>query len=142
MKKLFTIGYEGADLTDFLKTLKTAKVDVLLDIREIPLSRRKGFSKSALGQAMEAVGISYRHEKQLGSPKMIRHRLRKDGNYQRFFQDFEHYLNQQLCLLKTLIEELDGNVALLCYEKAHDQCHRSSVAHAIANLSGKQPIHL
>jgi len=124
MKKLFTIGYEGTDLTDFLKTLKAAKIDVLLDIREIPLSRRKGFSKFALGQAMEAAGISYRHEKQLGSPKTIRHRLRDDGNYQQFFRDFERYLHRQLSLLETLIEELHGNVALLCYEKAHHQCHR------------------
>ena len=44
MKKLFTIGYEGTDFPDFLETLKEVKADVLLDVREIPISRRKGFS--------------------------------------------------------------------------------------------------
>ncbi|MHB8473742.1 MAG: hypothetical protein ACYDC8_13035 [Gammaproteobacteria bacterium] len=43
MKKLFTIGYEGTALDDFMRTLKAAKIDGLLDVRELPMSRRKGF---------------------------------------------------------------------------------------------------
>ena len=45
MKGLFTIGYEGVSLDDFLATLENTAIDVLLDIREFPVSRRKGFSK-------------------------------------------------------------------------------------------------
>ena len=119
MKKLFTIGYEGAALDDFVQALKTAKIDVLLDVRELPISRRKGFSKTALGSALTDAGIRYRHEKQLGSPKTIRHRLREDGNYPRFFREFDRHLVEQSALLDTLAEELRGNVALMCYEKDH-----------------------
>lgn len=142
MKKLFTIGYEGAALDDFMRALKTAKIDVLLDVRELPISRRKGFSKTALGSALTEAGIRYRHEKQLGSPKTIRHRLREDGNYSRFFREFDRHLTGQSALLKTLAEELKGNVALMCYEKDHEECHRRSVANALAELLGKTPIHL
>ena len=142
MKKLFTIGYEGAMLDDFMRALKIAKVDVLLDIRELPISRRKGFSKTALGGALTKAGIVYRHEKQLGSPKTIRHQLREDGNYSRFFRKFNQHLIEQLTLLETLTEELKGNVALMCYEKNHEECHRRSVADALAELLGKTPIHL
>jgi uncharacterized protein (DUF488 family) len=142
MKKLFTIGYEGAKLDDFVETLRAAKIDVLLDIREIPVSRRRGFSKTALGEAVEALGIAYRHERQLGSPKAIRHRLREDGDYARFFREFERYLAQQWGLLEALAQELKGNVALMCYEKDHTDCHRRSVAEALAELLGKTPIHL
>ena len=59
MKKLFTIGYEGAALDDFMRTLKTAKVDVLLDVRELPMSRRKGFSKTVLGGALTVLALSH-----------------------------------------------------------------------------------
>lgn len=142
MKKLFTIGYEGVALDDFMRVLKAAKIDVLLDVRELPISRRKGFSKSALGGALTKVGIGYRHEKQLGSPKTIRHRLREDGNYSRFFDEFDQHLSERGALLALLAEELKGNVALMCYEKDHNECHRRSVADALAGLLGKTPIHL
>ena len=142
MKKLFTIGYEGTALDDFMSALKTARIDVLLDVRELPISRRKGFSKTALGTALSEAGITYRHEKQLGSPKTIRHRLREDGNYLRFFREFDRHLVEQSALLDTLAEELRGNVALMCYEKDHEECHRRSVADALAELLGKTPIHL
>jgi uncharacterized protein (DUF488 family) len=142
MKKLFTIGYEGATLNDFVDTLRAAKIDVLLDIREIPVSRRRGFSKTMLGQTVEAFGIAYRHERQLGSPKAIRHRLREDGNYDRFFREFKRYLDKQCDLLDELAQELKGNVALMCYEKDHTDCHRHSVAEALAELLSKTPIHL
>jgi uncharacterized protein (DUF488 family) len=60
--------------------LRDARIDVLLDIREIPISRRRGFSKTALRQTVEGAGIAYRHERRLGSPKVLRHKLRSDGD--------------------------------------------------------------
>ena len=143
MRKLYTIGYEGAELAHFVETLKTATVDMLLDVRDLPISRRKGFSKTALRNALEEAGIDYRHEKQLGSPKQIRHRLREDWDYKRFFQDFERHLDQQGDLLDTLAQELRGNVALMCYERDHKDCHRHTVADALSELlNNKTPIHL
>lgn len=142
MKKLFTIGYEGTALNDFVDTLKAAGIDVLLDIRELPISRRKGFSKTALSAALKEAEILYSHEKRLGSPREIRHRLREDGNYPRFFREFRRHLIAQEELLAKLSEELRGNVALMCYEKNHEECHRRLVADAFAERLGKTPIHL
>ena len=99
MQQLFTIGYEGAELDDFLAVLKAAGTDVLLDVRELPISRRRGFSKNALKTALAEAGIDYRHEKQLGSPKDVRHRLREDWDYNRFFRDFNKHLKKQMALL-------------------------------------------
>ncbi len=76
LKHLVTIGYEGADFADFLATLDTLGVTTLLDIRELPMSRRRGFAKTALREGLATVGIAYRHEPRLGSPKAIRHQLR------------------------------------------------------------------
>ncbi|MGB5705560.1 MAG: DUF488 domain-containing protein [Arenicellales bacterium] len=142
MRKLYTIGYEGADLSAFVATLKAAKTSTLLDVRELPISRRKGFSKNALKDALAEVGIDYRHERQLGSPRDMRHRLRDDWNYKRFFKDFDKHLNQQSELIEQLADELRGNVALMCFEKDHSQCHRTPVVDALAKLVNKTPVHL
>lgn len=141
LKKIITIGYEGADLGDFLATLKLLEVTTLLDIRELPISRRKGFAKTALREAVQSVGIDYRHEPRLGSPKAIRHQLREDSDYSRFFRDFAKHLKKQGPLLAALANELSGTVALLCYERDHETCHRKSVASALGEMTGLKPKH-
>lgn len=142
MERLFTIGYERCELEDFLNTLQAAKIDVLLDIRELPLSRRRGFSKIALAGALAARGIAYRHEKRLGTPKAMRQRVRADGDRPRFFDDFKRYLIRRTPLVTALPRELQGNVALMCYEKDPMMCHRYVVAETLAKLLRKKPIHL
>lgn len=141
LKKIVTIGYEGADFDDFLATLEAIGVTTLLDIRELPISRRPGFAKTALREGLAGVGIDYRHEPRLGSPKSIRHKLRDDGNYDRFFRDFDRYLGKQGELLDTLADELTGTVALLCYERDYNTCHRKSVADALGKITGLKPKH-
>jgi len=127
---LLTIGYEGLDLPGFVKYLTWHKVEVLVDVRELPISRKKGFSKSALTQAMAAHGIGYEHIKALGSPGPIRKQLKVDWDYETFFSAYEDYLNGQTEALDTLTELIEENrrVCLLCFEKAHEECHRSRVA--------------
>jgi uncharacterized protein (DUF488 family) len=141
LERVVTIGYEGADPADFLATLETLRVDVLLDIREMAISRRKGFAKTALREGLASVGIGYQHEPRLGSPKAIRHRLREDGDLKRFFRDFERYLDSQRPLLAELAAQLRGTVALLCYERDHTTCHRRAVADALHTLTGIAPKH-
>jgi uncharacterized protein (DUF488 family) len=140
--QILTIGYEGASLADFLTTLKAAGVQLLLDIRELPISRRKGFSKSALSAALVEAGIEYSHERALGSPREIRYRLREDGDLARFFSDFREYLATQRPLLDSLARTTTGAVALLCYERNHAECHRSVVADALARRAQSTVQHL
>jgi uncharacterized protein (DUF488 family) len=128
--------YEGASIADFISTLKSSGVSVVLDIREIPLSRRTGFSKQALSQALAASGIEYLHERALGSPKAIRDALHRDKDYKKFFRLFEDYLDTRQALLNGLAERLNGNVALLCYERDPNLCHRLIVAGHLAYLTG------
>ncbi|TAN54890.1 MAG: DUF488 domain-containing protein, partial [Rhodospirillales bacterium] len=69
MLELFTIGYEGSSIEDFMATLLLANIRTLIDVRDLPISRRPGFAKKALAGALEKVGISYVHLKGLGDPK-------------------------------------------------------------------------
>src|SRR3569623_2679467 len=95
MRNLFTIGYEVVTLDAFIHTLEDAKIDLLLDVRELPASRRKVFAKTALCTALAEAGIAYRHEKCLGTPNADRHRLREARDYDRFFRDFDRRLRPQ-----------------------------------------------
>lgn len=142
MTKIFTIGYEGADIDDFVETLQLMGIATLLDVREMPISRRKGFSKNKLNERLAEAGIHYRHEKRLGSPKPVRDELKASGNYDQFFHDFGIHLQLQTGLLRELAEELEGSVALMCFERNYRECHRSVVAAALGKLVGKKPKHL
>ncbi|HEX3845202.1 MAG TPA: DUF488 domain-containing protein [Steroidobacteraceae bacterium] len=139
---LATVGYERVSLPAFLDTLKAAGVTLLLDVRELPISRRKGFSKGSLSRALSKAGIHYRHERALGAPRRIRHRLREDGDLKRYFADFRAYLKTQDKLLDTLAGSLSGCVALLCFERNPAECHRSLVAAALARRTRRAVEHL
>lgn len=142
IRKLYTIGYEGADLEGFLRAMKTLGVTTVLDIRELPLSRKRGFSKNALAEALSKIGVGYRHERALGCPPEIRNRLKEDGDYKRYFSAFNRYLETQLDLVERLVGELDGTIALLCYERDPDYCHRRSVAEQMKALFSLKPKHV
>jgi uncharacterized protein (DUF488 family) len=142
IRNLLTIGYEGSDLTSFLEALTQLDVDTVVDIRELPLSRKKGFSKTALAEALAEVGIAYRHERALGCPPEIRNRLKETGDYCAYFEQFNRYLSTQLLLIERVVTELDGRVALLCYERDPQQCHRRSVAEQMRALFALEPRHV
>jgi hypothetical protein len=74
IRQLFTVGYEGRSVDELLDELRAAGVERLVDVRELPLSQRRGFSKTALGDALREAGILYVHVKALGNPKPNRER--------------------------------------------------------------------
>lgn len=127
--QIFTIGYEGEDITHWTNRLKQADVDVLVDIREKPISRKKGFSKSALKANLERNNIEYIHYRNLGSPGDIRKQLMEDKDYITFFDRYDEYLDAQVETLDEIVIGLrERRPCLMCFEKNHRQCHRNSVA--------------
>ena len=49
----------GLTIDAFITRLQAAQVKTVMDVRELPLSRKKGFSKSAFCAALSAHGIAY-----------------------------------------------------------------------------------
>lgn len=143
MTNLFTIGYEGAQLADFIRSLISSGVDTLVDVRELPLSRRKGFSKTSLAAALKEHGICYVHNRWLGAPKPIRNRLRETGDYVTYFRQFNAYLETQSAVLEKLAKDYaESAVVLMCFEKDPSECHRSAVARELARIVAAEPVHL
>ncbi|WP_423141099.1 DUF488 family protein [Parablastomonas sp. CN1-191] len=144
MTTLFTIGYEGASLPDFIATLAEAGVEHVLDVRELPQSRRPGFSKKALAQALGEADIGYSHCKQLGDPKHGREAARR-GNMAEFRMIFEAHLDLEAsrkALEDAAIVATRAPTALLCYERDPKDCHRSLVAKRLLGLRSLRVRHL
>nr|WP_319564592.1 DUF488 domain-containing protein [uncultured Rhodoferax sp.] len=89
---LFTPGYEGLTIDAFITRLQTAQVKTVVDVRELPRSRKKGSSKSAFCAALATHGIAYLHAPALGCPKPIRNPYKADGNWQTSTRDFLTYI--------------------------------------------------
>ena len=135
---LATIGYESACLEDFVATLLAASISKLVDVRELPISRRKGFAKKALSAAVESAGISYIHLGGLGDPKEGREAARA-GDLKRFLRIFSRHLRApeaQADLARAVELTASGGACLMCYERTPDECHRNLVADAISARIG------
>lgn len=135
--EILTIGYEGRKIDDFVDCLKLSDISRLIDVREIPLSRKKGFSKTALRERLEKENIEYVHLKALGSPSLIRNKLKSDWDYNYFFKAYLEYLSQNMGVVKEVYEFLsDGINCFMCFERSPEKCHRSAVANKIKEYDG------
>ena len=74
-KQIFTIGYEGLDSEQLGGLLREAGVQVLADVRAVANSRKRGFSKGALGTSLREAGLGYAHLRSLGTPKSGRQEI-------------------------------------------------------------------
>jgi len=141
---LNTIGYEGAELSDFISSLSATGVEILVDVRDRAQSRKRGFSKTALSEALNAQGIEYLHLKELGDPKEGREAARS-GQWTKFYKIYGEVLASDVAqnainLIFQLSEE--KSVCLLCYERDHKTCHRKCITDEIETKFGIKARHL
>src|SRR5688572_20827863 len=130
MPVLFTIGYEGKTLDEFLDELGSAGVDLVLDVRAVAASRRPGFSKTALAGALRERGIDYLHLRPLGTPAAGREAARagRIAEMRAIYADQLETPEAALAMEQALAEASQRHAALLCYEKEAPDCHRSMLA--------------
>ena len=135
--ELFTIGYEGIAQAALFQTLLYHDIQTLLDIRELPQSRKPGLSKTALGLAAKEYGMQYAHIRALGTPRDIRYRRKIDHDQAAFEEGFLAYLATQDDAMQALVARtLQERCCLLCYEADARKCHRWFVAERAVELSG------
>lgn len=135
---LFTIGYERHRAPESLvKLLRDAGVERLVDVRQLPMSRRKGFSKTALAHALQRGGVTYEHERALGNPKAYRdlYRTGERGTGERLYR--AHLKNGSSDAVDKLAETLTHRTTcVLCYEHDHKDCHRAVI---VDEVRGRLP---
>jgi uncharacterized protein (DUF488 family) len=148
MQVLYTIGYEGADIDRLVETLKAVGIRVLADVRAVAVSRKKGFSKTALRARLESEGIAYVHFVELGDPKSGREAARA-GKYVEFRRIYSRHLKTKRAsvALRVLNDTAQqDSVCLLCFERDPATCHRRMIADrlkahglAVFDLYGDEP---
>ena len=132
--RVFTIGYEGTTVAEFLASLQQAGVQRVIDVRAIPNSRRPGFSKTPLRNALAEVGIDYVHLRALGTPADGRAAARAGRH-----ADLERIYAGQLELPEAIAQgaqmialAAEQPSAVLCYERDPAGCHRTLLLDAVA----------
>jgi uncharacterized protein (DUF488 family) len=130
---IYTIGYEGVTMAEFIATLQGAGVRRVIDVRALPLSRRPGFSKSPLKASLQEAGIEYVHLKALGTPKRGRDAAKK-GDVATLTAVYDAQLElpeaqAQAAQMLALADEMPS--ALVCYEREPCHCHRTLLLHAV-----------
>ena len=132
--KLFTIGYEATTMGEFLGALQEAGVERVIDVRAVPNSRRPGFSKTPLRNALADAGIDYVHLRALGTPAAGREAARKGRH-----AELQRIYDGQLELPEAMAEgaqmlalAAEKPSALLCYEREPGCCHRTLLWQAFA----------
>lgn len=136
MHRLATIGYEGASVGDVLAALRLAKIDLVVDVRAVAMSRRPGFAKTALAANLREAGIDYLHLRRLGTPADGRAAARS-GDHATMRLIFLTHLatieaQEELAVLADLVQS-KKRVCILCFEADPAHCHRRLVATALQN---------
>lgn len=134
---LFTIGYEGVSLENYLNKLVKNDVKLLVDVRKNSLSMKFGFSKSLLKKYCESIGINYIHIPEVGINSDQRQELNSQKDYDELFEKYKKTtLLETNSYQETIINLLTkyNRIALTCFEANVCQCHRKPLAEAIAKF--------
>ncbi len=147
---VFSIGYEGLDIDQYIARLLANHVAVLVDVRHNPFSMKFDFTKKRLSQALKNVGIAYVHLPELGIPSDKRKPLQSDDDNtyrHRLFREYRETLQDKQEALRRLVSIIEQHtrVALTCFEAKPEQCHRQVLIDYLtehAQLPGVEVRHL
>ncbi len=135
---LFTIGYEGISLEEYLVRLLKNDVKVLVDVRNNPMSMKFGFSKSQLKKYCASLGIEYIHIPEVGVQRDQRQELHIQSDYDKLFAVYrKNNLSKTITSQNEIVKLLKQykRIALTCFEANICQCHRKHLAEAIESLT-------
>lgn len=136
---LYTIGYEGLHLEEYINLLIGQNVRMLIDVRKNAYSMKFGFSRHILERGLREAGIHYVHLPGLGVDSAKRREATTDKQWYSMFQEYyEETLplhGKELSTIKEMLERLN-RVAITCYEATPEDCHRSYVARALEAMQG------
>lgn len=129
---IWTIGHSTRSLQDFLVLLHSFKIELLVDIRSYPGSRRyPHFNKEALEVSLPLNGIEYIHLKELGGRRKPVANSSNTAWHNEAFRGYADYM--QTNEFKNAIEKLEAIAqkqftAYMCSEAVWWSCHRSLVS--------------
>lgn len=126
------IGYQGRTIDQVIERLRSASITTVIDVRELPWSRRAEFAKKKLAERLEHEGLRYVHLRSAGNPRENR---KSGAASEEILARYREHLARTPFVLDEILAEARGEpVALLCYEADVKECHRSVLLDALAVL--------
>jgi uncharacterized protein (DUF488 family) len=132
---VFTIGHGARTIEDFLSLLQGAGIQILVDVRSFPGSRKHPhFGKEALAASLDSIGIAYQWKKELGGFRKARpgsrHTALTSGGYRGYadHMETEEFRAARDELIRAATE---SRTAVMCAESLWWKCHRRMLADAL-----------
>ncbi|MFH1735659.1 MAG: DUF488 domain-containing protein [bacterium] len=123
-----SIGYEGRTIQDLIDLLKTHEIEQVIDVRLMPVSRRKYFCKNNLSAYLREEGIEYLHIRSAGNPY-----YKQRDDVELCLKLYTGYLKDHPDVMDSVFSKLsDSHTAVLCYERDHVDCHRNVLLRQIS----------
>jgi uncharacterized protein (DUF488 family) len=135
---VYTIGYEGRSVDEFLLKMIDEKIQILADVRNNPWSMKYGYSKQNLEVFCDKLEIRYKNIPSLGIPSSLRKNLDDKETYEKLFTMYRTYLEKkkgELQDLKRLSEK--QRIALMCFERDPNYCHRGVLGKELEKLGAE-----
>ncbi len=142
--KLYTIGYQGLSIFQYIDVLKENGVTLVCDVRNNPFSFKAGFSKKKFQEYLKNAGLNYVHMPHLGVPQKLRKKAKGPVTRRRMFEYFQNVILKEGSAEEEMREILElmasETLVLTCFEKDHTDCHRSYLAQKIKMKYKKKKI--
>jgi uncharacterized protein (DUF488 family) len=145
MLTFYTVGYQGHSIETFLDLVLAHAIAQIIDVRQLPFSRKPDFSKKRFAAQLADAGITYTHLVALCTPKSLRDEVRRTHDYPAFFAAMELLVAEQPAAVQEALEIARARPsALLCFEANVEECHRLTVAQAMVQAYAEecQVVHL
>ena len=133
MAEFFTIGHSSRSIEEFLSSLRSHGVDLVVDVRRFPGSERNPqFDAEALAETLGGHGIEYRHLEALGGRRSSPLTDSPNGGWEN--ESFRAYADHALSeTFQDALSELialggEHTPAIMCAEAVYWRCHRRIVA--------------
>lgn len=140
---VFTIGHGTRSAEELVWVLREAGVETLIDVRRFPGSRRNPqFNREALADSLEAAGLAYRHEVELGG------RRTGEPGEERFaciatpaFRSYAARMGTEPWQAALAASLAEPTPCFMCAETLWWRCHRRLIAELLV-ARGHRVIHL
>jgi len=140
--EVFSIGYQGRNIEEFIDILKKNRIAVLIDTRNSGFSRKPNFSRHTLRKIVEKEGIKFVAVPDAGAPKDLRNYLKNTGKIYNFFTMYKKHIIEN-----KYFDELSAHIngertCLMCFERNPYECHRLVLSDMIHENMNTHVIHL
>ena len=145
MVTLYTIGHSTRPAEEFLELLAENGIELLLDIRRFPASRRNPhFDRAALERALAERGVRYRHVAELGGHRESSAQSRNsgvEGGALRGYADHTATAEFARATERVLADARAARTIVMCAEARPSDCHRRLLADWLA-FHGHDVVHV